>query len=48
MLGDLVSWHDPDSDIHPEAEAFADEIEEGFRGTRPLSEIIVEEREQGR
>lgn len=43
-LGDLVQWPDPayDGDAWVEQEAQA--IEDAFRGLRPLSEIIIEER----
>ncbi len=43
-LGDSVRWHDPNINIHPEIEAEAQAIEDAFKGARPLSEIIIEER----
>ena len=47
-LGDSVRWpelkgDEPDID----EEALMKIIEEGFKGTRPLSEIIIEERSEG-
>jgi predicted DNA-binding antitoxin AbrB/MazE fold protein len=45
-LGDLVHWHDLNADIHPEIEDEAQAIEDAFRGLRPLSEIIIEERNE--
>lgn len=42
-LGDLVNPPDLDTDDR-EVENYAKEIEAGFSGTRPLSEIIIEER----
>ncbi len=42
-LGDLVGPPETD-DRDSEVESYAKEIEAGFSGTRPLSEIIIEER----
>jgi len=47
-LGDSVIWSDPTSgDPKVDEEAMMKIVEEGFKGTRPLSEIIIEEREEG-
>jgi DNA-binding transcriptional MocR family regulator len=43
-LGDSVRWHDPSDDRHAWVEQEAQAIEDAFRGLRPLSEIIIEER----
>ena len=46
-LGDLVaSWPDPSIEIEDE-EALMEEIREAFKGQRPLSEDIIEERRNG-
>ncbi len=46
-LGDLVaSWPDPSIVIEDE-EALMAEIEEGFKGTPSLSELIIAERQEG-
>ncbi len=44
LLGDLVQWADPEDDRHAWVEDMAQEIEDEFKGLRPLSEIIIEER----
>jgi predicted DNA-binding antitoxin AbrB/MazE fold protein len=46
-LGDLVQWSDPTYGEDAWVEDLADEIAEAFRGLRPLSEIIIEERNSG-
>jgi predicted DNA-binding antitoxin AbrB/MazE fold protein len=43
-LGDSVHWPDPTDDTDAEIEAEAAAIEEAFKGSRPLSEIIIEKR----
>ena len=43
-LGDLVQWPDPTYDEDAWVEDEAQAIEDAFRGLRPLSEIIIEER----
>jgi predicted DNA-binding antitoxin AbrB/MazE fold protein len=45
-LGDSVRWHDPNYDEDEWVEDEAQAIEEAFRGLRPLSEIIIEERNE--
>lgn len=43
-LGDLVQWPDSTYDEDAWVEQEAQAIEDAFRGLRPLSEIIIEER----
>jgi len=43
-LGDSVQWPDPNYDEDAWVEDEAQAIEDAFRGLRPLSEIIIEER----
>jgi predicted DNA-binding antitoxin AbrB/MazE fold protein len=44
-LGDSVYWPDPDADINPEVADELENIRDALEGLRPLSEIIIEERE---
>lgn len=44
ILGDLVHWADPTDNRHAWVEDMADEIADAFKGLKPLSEIIIEER----
>jgi predicted DNA-binding antitoxin AbrB/MazE fold protein len=46
-LGDLIRPANPDDNRDAWVEDEAQNIEDAFRGTRPLSEIIIEERESG-
>ncbi|MBC7869395.1 MAG: antitoxin family protein [Chitinophagaceae bacterium] len=48
-LGDLVRWPDPsaDADDDIDEEALLKEIQEAFRGQPPLSETIIQERQEG-
>jgi predicted DNA-binding antitoxin AbrB/MazE fold protein len=44
-LGDLVShWPDPSDNQDAELENLADEIDHALQGSKPLSEIIIEDR----
>ena len=43
-LGDSVRWHDPNDNRHAWVEDMAGEIAEAFKGLKPLSEVIIEER----
>jgi predicted DNA-binding antitoxin AbrB/MazE fold protein len=45
-LGDTVRWHDPNDDRHAWVEDMKDEIAEAFKGLKPLSDIIIEERNE--
>lgn len=45
-LGDSVRWHDPTDNRHAWVEDMADEIADAFRGLKPLSEIVIEERDE--
>lgn len=45
-LGDSVRWHDPNYNEDEWVEGEAQAIEDAFRGLRPLSEIIIEERNE--
>jgi predicted DNA-binding antitoxin AbrB/MazE fold protein len=46
-LGDLVQWPDTSDDSDAWVEDMADEIAEALSKGRPLSEIIIEERNSG-
>jgi len=46
-LGDSVRWRDPTDDRDAWVEDLAHEIEDAFKGLGPLSEIIIEERNEG-
>lgn len=46
-LGSSVRWADPTYDVDAWVEGMAEEIAEAFKGLRPLSEIIIEERNEG-
>lgn len=46
VLGDLVRWSDPNDNRHAWVEDMKDEIAEAFKGLKPLSEIIIEERDE--
>jgi len=45
-LGDTVRWHDPTDNRHDWVEDMGDEIAAAFKGLKPLSEIIIEERDE--
>ena len=45
-LGNSVRWHDPNDNRHAWVEDMNNEINEAFKGLKPLSEIIIEERDE--
>lgn len=45
ILSDMhIRWSNPDDDTDAWVEDMADEIADAFKGLKPLSEIIIEER----
>ena len=46
MLGDLVRWHDPTDNRDAWVEDEAEAVDMAFRGDPPMSQLVIEDRDE--